>query len=40
MVLGFLVERYFEFSGHFLPFLWRRVLEEGGQIDSELEADE
>lgn len=40
MVLGFLVERYFEAFGHFLPFLRRRMLEEGSQFDSELETDE
>lgn len=40
MVLGFLVERYFEVLGHLLPFLWCRMEEEGGQFDSELETDE
>lgn len=37
MVLGFLVKRYFEVFGHFLPFLWCRMLEEGSQFYSELE---
>ena len=40
MVLGFLVERYFEAIGHFLPFSWCRMLEEGSQFYSELETDE
>lgn len=40
MVLRFLVKRYFEFIGHFLPFLWRRMLEEGRQMDSKLKTDE
>lgn len=40
MVLRFLVKRYFEFIGHFLPFLWRWMLEEARQMYSKLETDE